>query len=465
MSFTMAPFLYQTRTILRIPAPRASTIAVRALHKGRETTIPFDYELGPRTEDDIDEATTPGTTTRGTITSSERRVFERIFADIEARGLNPAAAPNEKYPPLPGKKRTGAARPDPANVSRAVMLIMQQAAQDAGQSLPNTVTAPALLSGAARDRAGALLRFPPELRDAAGRALDTVTKQAYNAKGYVDAGAKEIETPNPIDYDWVSQPDTLARTVELEDIRFPERARIEGLLNSAASDFELWDILEKEVFSMPARLGIMKGDAEKEDPDSDAEPSAHDGDDTAADADVSNEDTAAASLSSADAEPQRLSLYVHGPLYPAYVLLGLRRLNSAFREPSPLVFSLLPRIKALGIESYVLGVSTPLFNELLTIHWKRRGDLSGVLDLLEEMRHCGLYLDVRTAAVLNMIDAETSTLARGLTGSGFGRALMTMPEYEESQRQRIRHWQKAAGLSVHERPHHIGFAEESFKDT
>ena len=48
---------------------------------------------------------------------------------------------------------------------------------------------------------------------------------------------------------------------------------------------------------------------------------------------------------------------------------------------SPLTFSLLPRIKELGLESFVLGVSTPFYNELLEIYWKRRGDLLGMMGL------------------------------------------------------------------------------------
>ena len=130
---------------------------------------------------------------------------------------------------------------------------------------------------------------------------------------------------------------------------------------------------------------------------------------------------------------------------------------TAFHSPSPLVFSILPRIKELGLESYVLGVSTPFFNELLTIYWTRRGDLSGMLDLLEEMRHCGLYFDRRTAGILNQVEAAVFNLANGR--SGLGKALMLMPEFEKLQRERIRHWHRVVDLSVRERQDDIGFAE------
>jgi hypothetical protein len=132
-------------------------------------------------------------------------------------------------------------------------------------------------------------------------------------------------------------------------------------------------------------------------------------------------------------------------------LVALRTLDTAFEAPSPLVFNVLPRIKELGLESYVLGVSTPFFNELMEIYWRRRGDLSGMLDLLEEMRHCGLYFDNWTASILNHVDTTLFRLAGRNSPSGFGRALMQMPEYEHSQRERLRHWHRAVDVSAQQK--------------
>ncbi|KAI1120457.1 hypothetical protein F5Y10DRAFT_273052 [Nemania abortiva] len=471
MSFTLMPFLYQTRTILRsIPPRRASATALRSLHAtarhprritDRGSTIPFDYEVG-QPEEDIPVADAPS---RGTITPSERRIFERIFADIEARGLQPAVG--EDGEPV---------SPEP-RASRSARLVMQQAAYDAGQAGPATVTAPAVLSGAAKDRAKALLRFPPELRGAASRALDTIKQQALKGKRDEDA-AYDVSAvaaagqDDALDDHWSAPAYTFARTIELEAKRQHERTRIEGLITSATSDFELWDVLEREVFTMPARLGIVKGAAESDDSDLSPESSKRGrkrdrNSATESPGQASNDaepdpETFEADSTSSDPDPspsnsQGLNLYIHGPLYPAYLLLALRRLDTAFCAPSPLVFSILPRIKELGLESYVLGVSTPFFNELLTIYWTRRGDLSGILELLEEMRHCGLYFDARTAAILNRVDTAINGLA--LSRSGLGQALLLMPEFEKLQRERIRHWHRTVDMSARERKDDFGFAE------
>ncbi|KAI0542555.1 hypothetical protein GGR58DRAFT_452733 [Xylaria digitata] len=456
MSFTLMPFLYQTRTILRIPTHRASATIVRSLHatsrRPKETKIPFDYEVGPPDE----ETPASEVANRGTITLSERQIFERIFADIEARGLKPATTSD------------GVPVPDQGS-NRSARLIMQQAARDAGQARPPTVTSPALLSGTARDRAKALLRFPEPLRGAASKVLDTIKRQALAANGR-DAGTTNADK-DLVDDGWKAPSHTFPRALEVDAKRYPERTRIEGLITSAGSDFELWDILEQEVFTMPARLGIVKSPVESDDVKSSPntsrrgrktiEPTEEDSDDAEPTLATSEGESTSAtpdSVSSPD-NSQKLSLYIHGPLYPAYLLLALRRLDTAFSAPSSLALSILPRIKELGLESYVLGVSTLFFNELLAIYWTRHGDLSGMLDLLEEMRHCGLYFDSQTVKILNQVDAALSDLASGKARSGLGSALMLMPEYEQSQRERIRYWHRMVDLSVLERQDDIGYVE------
>ena len=444
----MTPFLYQTRTILRIPRNCASAIATRSLHttsrRCKREEIPFDYEVGQPKEKEAPAAPS----SRGTITPAERQIFERIFADIQARGLKPAVE-NIDAPDSAG----------PSAVNRSAMLIMQQAAYDSGQASHTTVTSPALLSGAAHDRAKALLRFPPELRNAASKALNTIQYQATGVPPSNQLGIP-VEEADLVDEDWKSPPSTFSRTIEVESKRFDERTRVEGLMESAQTDFELWDVLEKEVFTMPVRLGIVKNDEQAPNAKSRSKTKRPSSDRESSNEVSNTEDKSAASENSSSSNSREvLSLYVHGPLYPAYLLLALRRLNTAFHSPSQLVFSILPRIKELGLESYVLGVSTPFFNELLDIYWTRRGNLSAVLDLLEEMRHCGLYFDNRTASILNRIDTALHHLAVGRNRSGFGRALMMMPEYEKVQRERIRHWHRAVDLSVREKERDMSFTE------
>ncbi|KAI1170264.1 hypothetical protein F4777DRAFT_569811 [Nemania sp. FL0916] len=482
MSFTLMPFLYYTRTIVRIPQHRAAAAVVRSLHataRRADDRIPFDYEVGPpdgkskggEAAGAATGAAAGAAAPFGTITPTERQIFERIFADIEARTLQPATPSN-------GPRDRGRGR-ESGTPSRAARLIMQQAAQDVGQSLPATVSAPGLLAGAAEDRAKALLRFPPQLRDAAGRALDAIRRQAGGAisssdhttpteDGAVTKEAKEDD--DSAQDEWKAPPQSFARKIELEAQRQPERTRIEGAITSATSDFELWDVLERDVFSIPARLDIeeSKKGRRGRNTNSITTPPAPAVDDAKPDpeVDVSESDASLPSLDSSGNlpdpdKPQKLSLYIHGPLFPAYLLLALRQLNTAFSTPSPLVFSILPRIKELGLEAYVLGVSTPFFNELLAIHWERRGDVTGILNLLDEMRHSGIYFDKRSLAILNQVDVAISNLADDRSRGGLGKALMLMPEYEHMQRLRIREWHKVMESSARERWADIGFAESA----
>lgn len=484
-STTFLPFLYQTRTILK--SPRIPVALLRSFHatsRSLKDEIPFASEVG-------DDSISFDSTKRGTITPTERQIFERIFADIQARGLKPNLREDGAAPSPPSASTT----------ARSAMLIMQQAAQDAGQARPSTVTAPGLLAGAAKDRNKALLRFPPELRAAASKALNTIGPSApgriYGGASSADAAAVEEEEG------WKAPAHTFMRKFELDAKRHPERMRVEGLITAARTDYELWEVLEKEVFTMPAKLGLdQKPEMEEEEEEeehttkkatstrgrkknkedleavaaskvelqsSNAEHDSETGVEAEAETVVASETTTAESEESLDAEspvpPEKMSLYVHGPLYPAYLLLALRRLDTAFSASSPLALNMLPRIKELGLESYVLGVSTPFYNELLEIYWSRYGDLSGMLDLLEEMRHCGLYFDHQTSSILSQVQASVNKLARGGSGSSSGRgeyglfaaAIMTMPQYERSVRERIRHWHQAVDMSIEQRGDDIGY--------
>jgi len=512
-----------TRTILRVRRSRPSTATLRALHttprRLRATSeIPFEHELAeadiPLEQDPSNSHAAP----RGTITPSERQVFERIFADIRARGLQPSI------------REDADTKPASTIAGRSAMLIMQQAAYDVGQSRSSAIAAPALLAGAARDRSKALLRFPPELRAAASRALNafdpeeprTATTRAGSV-GSEKGAAVEAEE----DEGWKSPAASFMRTIEVEAKRLPERRRVERAITEAKTDHELWAVLEKEVFTFPARFGLAstpepvpapasspaaptKGRKTKKqkqaEADAEAEaaalaqsksdtvitetPEAPDNSDKILidDVNLDNDTTTNSPGAPPPISSERMSLYIYGPLYPAYLLLALRRLDTAFHLPSPYVFNLLPRIKELSLESYVLGISTPFYNELLDIYWRRRGDLQGMLALLEEMRHCGLYFDEQTSSILASVRRESMELSRGgslprtrgddegagasgaatggssggsgrrnnsysmgVSGGGFAAAIMHMPEYEYSVRERLRHWQRGVDISIAER--------------
>ncbi|KAI6088366.1 hypothetical protein F4821DRAFT_234399 [Hypoxylon rubiginosum] len=447
---SLLPFLYQTRTILRVN-PRATIVFTRSLHGNRQLRkrddIPFVSELDygetrveTETETETNDDDTPSEPTRrGTITPLERQIFEGIFADIRARGLKPTLREDSSAPT--------------SDAARSTMQIMQQAVQDAGQARPAHVVAPHLLAGPARNRQQALLRFPPDLRAAASRALDTIGTSVTGYPEHDDIRFDESAIAAGHEYVDEGWKAPLDRSFDLEAKRRPERTRIEGLIAAAKTDFKLWDVLEKEVFIMPAKLGLNTGTSELEDIESTklAEmkgKKAGARSETGALEEVHETDTTVPESSSS---AEKLSIYIHGPLYPAYLLLALRRLDRAFRTPSPLAFTILPRIKELGLESYVLGVTTPFYNELLQIYWTRRGDLSGMLDLLDEMRQCGLYFDEQTKSILSNVEIKMRDLADEPTSGSFTRAVMDMPEYGLSIRERIQEWHKSVDLSIRER--------------
>lgn len=147
---------------------------------------------------------------------------------------------------------------------------------------------------------------------------------------------------------------------------------------------------------------------------------------------------------------------IYGPLYPMLLVTSLRLLDKHFSQPSQLALSVLPRVKELGVASYVLGVSTAFYNYLLGIYWGRYGDVSSVLAHLEEMRHAGLYFDKDTFSTVARVSSWLTEMANGEHGA-FLREAMSMPEYEVALRSRLRHWTNEITRSIVERRDDLGY--------
>ncbi|KAK7931060.1 hypothetical protein PG985_001772 [Apiospora marii] len=443
MSTSYLPFLYQTRTILRTRLPLNRTVA-RALHTTptclakRDAHIPFEAGVLP------EEDPTPDPDAKGTITPTERQTFERIFADIAARGAIPRS--NDDLP-----------SPSPT-ARRSTNFILNAAANDAVPTRSELVVSPAQLAGASKDRNKALLRFPPSLRAAANRAFNILKpndpSNAITRSIGQGAQAEEDETSNNF----------ILHMVEMDAKRQPEEERVNRHMENATSEFELWDVLEKEVFSLPAKFGLgMEPDLREQ---RIIEKQVVEGNRAARRKGIKKlgpKKKVKEILEASSREPseeelaeRKQNMYQYGPLYPAFLLKGLRLLDTKFPMPSRLTLNVLPRVKELGLESYVLGVSTPFYNELLRIYYHRYGDLEKMLDLLEEMRHSGLYFDEGTAAILNQVHHGTNSLANGHFGP-FGQAIMSMPEYEYSVRTRIGHWHRGVDISIKQRDRDIDY--------
>ncbi|KAK7991347.1 hypothetical protein PG996_013601 [Apiospora saccharicola] len=445
MSTSYLPFLYQTRTILRTRLPLNRTVA-RALHttptclsKKRDAHIPF--EIGVKPEEDA----IPDPGAKGTITPTERQTFDRIFADIAARGAIPRL--NDDLP-----------SPSPT-ARRSTNFILNAAANDAVPTRNELVASPAQLAGASKDRSKALLRFPPSLRAAANRAFNILqpnhpSDDNMGSIGQQGSQTDVDDTPNNF----------ILHMVEMDAKRQPEENRINQLMENATSEFKLWDVLEEEVFSLPAKFGLVLEPDTRE--KRIIEQQVIEGNRAARRKSLKKKtsnkkikevlEDRSRELSEEELVERRQNMYQYGPLYPAFLLKGLRLLDTKFPMSSRLTLSVLPRVKELGLESFVLGVSTPFYNELLRIYYHRYGDLEKMLDLLEEMRHSGLYFDEGTAAILNQVHQQTRNLANGDFGP-FGQAIMSMPEYEYSVRTRIGHWHRGVDISIKQRDQDIDY--------
>jgi hypothetical protein len=414
-------FLYQTRTILRcrrVPSISRSLHISPCRHGRSNNDIPFAQDVAPEI---LDEAQS-----RDTITPTERQTFNQIFSDIAARGLQPQ--------PQIDKKPSESTR-------RTTNLIVEAAvAGESGQENHSKSLSAAQYSSIANEKDKALLRFPPSLRAAASRAFELlnpgrpVSYSPPTAKKAKDSAEESNEI-------WHASKNSM---MELEAKRYPEQKRIETLMSSARTDFELWDIMEREVFSYPDRLGLRNVNVPRQPGGKQKRKTVKS---------QSTGQTTAKDLKQPRGKHggnSELDLYIFGPLYPSSLLFGLRLLDKAFATPSLLALSVLPRIKALGLESFVLGVSTPFYNELLSIYFDRYGDLSNMMSLLEEMSHSGLYFDNGTAAILSKAYSQTRTLSTGAHGH-FAQALMTMPAYESSVQDRIKYWHSHIALSINQR--------------
>jgi hypothetical protein len=393
-----------------------------------------------------------------TITPSEQDVFSRIFEEIAARNRAraSAAAPSTPAPSKDDLASTAQEsavpfsppprftevdgledetdEPNPPSLRSTVNIIVQDAAEAQSNlrrqaQKPYESLHPLEQTRTASEWEKALLRFPRGLRDAARMALGTIAAgkevQSFASARPDPDENTSIEKRAGAEIDLLLNP--LAKSVQNEALRREERNRVDAKLRAAKTDFEVWDILEEEVFPMVQKLGIAEAP-------SNTEPASN---------------KRRGKRTKTDDKP-RLPLHIYGPLYPAYLLNALRILDTQFARSSPLALHILPRVKELGPASWVLGVSTPFYNELARILWNRYGDPTAVFNLLEEMRVAGLYCDEGTRNVVQQIEQFLGSVSQGNWGP-FLRELASLPEYEFAVLPRIRHWLKTIQVHIYER--------------
>ncbi|TDZ59712.1 hypothetical protein CTRI78_v005164 [Colletotrichum trifolii] len=234
-------------------------------------------------------------------------------------------------------------------------------------------------------REAILSRFPPSLRRAAEVAMGMRDEQQ-------DHPTSRFRSRSPLKRDEAPELDEAAQELESmrQQIHMFQSAHLQKLIDECVTDAEVWVVLEREVFSMVEKLGI-------------AQPQSRD-----AEVDTEAQETGETVAT--------LNMDTHGPIYSSHLLLGLKALDNNFAQSSPLALNVLPRVKELGLASYVLGVSTPFYNQLASIFWHRYGDTMAVSAVLDEMQHAGLYYDRQTQELVDAIEADLESFRDGKLG-------------------------------------------------
>ncbi|KAF4343532.1 hypothetical protein FBEOM_2558 [Fusarium beomiforme] len=396
MSRNILPFLYQTRTLqltCRRPASifftQRATLATstRRLRKRSGSDIPFEF-------DDEEIANTPETEIerQGTLTPTETEIFKGIFDDISQGRL----AKNKKSPQF------GQTQPadSPLNPN-------QQVERHGG----NTLVEKAHNSSFSGEF---LRRYPASLR-----------KAAENALGKFELAPKRTNLYSLDELDQAEKKQ-MREWGKYEAIRGKEKERVQGLMNACQTDIELWNVMEEEVFSLPEKLGIVE---KKEPVRRGRKPKA-----AAAEEAANN---LKAKKMNQDAEKPVMD--IHGHLYSHYLNYGLHLFDTAFARSSILAFNILPRVKELGLSSYVLGVSTPFFIKLAEMHWKRYGDATSAFDALDEMKPVGLFPNEQLGdleGLVQQIEDHLHSCTWGAQGP-FVMAMMQGPPYDQTLMSRL----------------------------
>ncbi|KAI0766848.1 hypothetical protein BD413DRAFT_567489 [Trametes elegans] len=120
----------------------------------------------------------------------------------------------------------------------------------------------------------------------------------------------------------------------------------------------------------------------------------------------STDTDATASLSSSPSDDELVRPEgLHPSLYPHLLAALMRNFRDKYQDPH-LALAMFDHARNLSTSSFVLGCTTPAYNELIQTRWECFRDLRGVVDALEEMRVNGIKLDSRTRALGENIRRE-----------------------------------------------------------
>ncbi|CAK7243864.1 MAG: hypothetical protein STHCBS139747_005393 [Sporothrix thermara] len=396
------------------PPSRSSSSASKAARRIQHDHIPF--ELPPDFDTEGTDASTDadghirvgtGDSTDGTITPLERQAFRRIFREISKRQETDPDTAGDKATANPHRTRINSIVSEASNDQ---VLVREPQRNRRREEEGLSMTAPAndddsdSSSTSVHPRDRVLAQFPPSLRSAAGKALgiNDVRRQRRQDEG-AGAGAGGYEEAMVS-----AEQEQGLEAAEEEQVSPAQQARrerqekMELAMLSKKTDVALWQYMEEQVFALVDKWGLR---------DAASTESAF----SVSSATATERATVAGMAGGKRTTTRKKrALAADRPLYPALLLHGQRLLDSHFAggTTSPLALAVLPRIKALGLASYVLGASTPLYNHLLHIRWRRQGDAPAVFALLREMQRAGLAFDAATLAIVKSIEWHVVPLTR-----------------------------------------------------
>lgn len=368
-------------------------------------SIPFDWGPGGKPDlstwnEEQDEVDGPRRLTPdSTITPAEAHAFRRIFDEISSGNM-----------PTPKKRRPQDGEAEIKADATELSSIMSELGQQSRLNLEQ--------ARMVDFRSNVLSRFPEDVRNAAHLALGI-----YETKSGSDLDIQEETT------------EQREERLRYEQEREAEKARIKLLMQQSDSDVQLWKVMEAEVFSLPQKLGILeepvKEKATRGRKKKNAAKEEKSGGKVAGDL----LETSPPSVDNGAPE-QKHNIAVHGPLYTHFLNHGLNLFETSFNRPSSFAFQILPRVKSLGLPSYVLGISSRFYAALARMHWDHFGDAVTALDILEEMNGAGLYANQDVKELLSRLRDELYLLSSESQGR-LTRTVMEIPPFDEALLDRL----------------------------
>lgn len=189
--------------------------------------------------------------------------------------------------------------------------------------------------------------------------------------------------------------------------------RVVEMFNAAQSDIELWNVLDNEVFTIIRKLNL----------------------------DESGTLESAMDTTSDSEDAEFSELEIIGPNYPTFLLHAMRQLRIDFPN-STLAMSVLPMVKSFGRESFALGVSTELYNELIAISWLTYADLQGIDEILTEMHDGGIRFDQATYDMIRSIVYTARKVPGFQPGTSFRYEISRLDRFDQGKEKLFRWSQK-----------------------